>query len=288
MMSPPDHRPPDHTAPEAPDAPDHAPPRPAPDAPESGPQLAHELANLLDGSLRNVGLVLGTLRDSARAGQPVVPIDDDLIQRLETVSTGLRQMADLIHRWMGWQHEAAWQHHDTRTLRQIIDHATRLLQPAAMSRRINIAVSISDDAANLPAASVYPILANSLRNGIEAIAGDPNRPEAPGTIQVGAAIVQGALELTIADNGPGICPTLLDESGQFRFGMTSKPNGHGLGLSLCRDIAARLGGALLISNRSPRGTELRLRMPLPSAARGQKGRKTRSAHSATGNGGWTQ
>jgi signal transduction histidine kinase len=269
--------PPDHTSPESPEAPGHPAPRPSPDTPESGPQLAHELANLLDGSLRNVGLVLRSLRDSTQGGrQPAIPIDDDLLHRLETVSIGLRQMADLIHRWMGWQHEAMWQHQDTRTLRQVIDHATRLLQPAAMSRRINIVVSIADDAANLPAASVYPILANALRNGIEAIAGDPNRGSSSGTIEIGAVIACGTLEISVADDGPGICPSLLDQTGQFRFGVTSKPNGHGLGLSLCRDIAARLGGTLLIANRSPHGTELCLRLPL--AAR--KGHKPSFAHNA--------
>jgi signal transduction histidine kinase len=235
--------------------------------PESGPQLAHELANLLDGSLRNVSLVLSSLRAPAHGDPLTIPLDDDLLARLETVSIGLRQMATLIHRWMGRQHEAAWQHQDTRTLRQVIDHATRLLQPAATSRRVTILVTVTEPAGNLPAAGVYPILANALRNGIEAIAGDTHRNAdgtsgGGGTVQVGAAIIAGALQLTIADDGPGLAPTLFDEAGQFRFGITSKPNGHGLGLSLCRDIAARLGGTLTLTNRVPRGTVLRVCLPV--------------------------
>jgi signal transduction histidine kinase len=144
----------------------------------------------------------------------------------------------------------------------VLEHATRLLEPAAQLRRIRIVVRVSDAAAAVPAGSIYPILANALRNSIEAIAGDAGRDEGSGVIEVRAALVRGGLELTVADDGPGLSPALFDEQGRFRFGTTGKPDGHGLGLALCRDIAARQGGTLAVANRTPRGAVLRLLLPV--------------------------
>jgi signal transduction histidine kinase len=233
--------------------------------------LAHELANLLDASLRNVGLVLSDLRGPERPDQATPAVDDHLLQRLETVSQGLHQMATLVHRWMDRPSDAELLRLETRTLGQVIEHATRLLEPAAVSRKISITVSVADHAAHFPAGAIYPVLANALRNSIEAIAGDASRGGAGGAIEVQAAIVRGELELTVADDGPGLSPLLFDSQGHFRIGVTSKPNGHGLGLTLCRDIADRLGGTLEIANRAPHGALLRLRLPLP-------GKHSRAGH----------
>ena len=250
--------------------------RPGPESAPAPPavpaaHLAHELANLLDASLRNVGLVLSDLRGPERPDQTTPAVDDHLLQRLETVSQGLHQMATLVHRWMDRPSDAELLHLETRTLRQVIEHATRLLEPAAVSRKISITVSVAGDAAHFPAGGIYPVLANALRNSIEAIAGDTSRGGAGGAIEVRAAIVGGALEVTVADDGPGLSPLLFDSQGRLRIGVTSKPNGHGLGLTLCRDIADRLGGTLEIANRLPRGALLRLRLPLP-------GKHSRAGH----------
>jgi two-component system C4-dicarboxylate transport sensor histidine kinase DctB len=227
--------------------------------------------------MRNVSLILAAARQApaqrlGAAPTPIAPgtyapgsarvIDDDVLRQLETVDRGLKQMATLVRRWMGRPSDVAALHQETRTLGQTIEHATRLLHAAAMMRRINIAVRVSAAAAQLPAGPVYPIIANALRNAIEAIGEDFTGADNGGTIEVAAAMRADQVELTISDNGPGLAPALLDAQGHFCFGRTSKPDGHGLGLMLCRDIAAKMGGELELTNRLPRGTTLRLRYPV--------------------------
>src|SRR4051812_29047992 len=87
-----------------------SPPAPAPPAdassyapPDPAALLAHELANLLDGGLRNLGLALSRLRDapSHAALSPNGPPADaeNLLRRLEAANDAMRQMAALIQRW---------------------------------------------------------------------------------------------------------------------------------------------------------------------------------------------
>ena len=58
-------------------------------------RLAHELNNLLDGSLRHIGLAIRSLRTASQGG----PTDPQALERLDTASAALRQRADRIHAW---------------------------------------------------------------------------------------------------------------------------------------------------------------------------------------------
>jgi signal transduction histidine kinase len=65
--------------------------------------------------------------------------------------------------------------------------------------------------------------------------------------------------VTITDNGPG-----MDEDRVHRVsrgGFTSKENGMGLGLSICRHLTGAHGGAFAIESQSGVGTTVRLSFP---------------------------
>lgn len=226
-------------------------------------RLAHELANLLDGSLRNVGLVMSSLRDGpddpARGKD-----DDDAIRRLETVNQGLRQMAQLVQRWMRDAHAPEHLHSQTRSLGEVAEHAVRLLLPAAAARQIKINVRLDPAAAALPAGPVYPVIANALRNSIEAI-GNVAGPNRGHGIDLLARCDGGDVVVEVRDDGPGLNPSLLNEHGRFLLGKTTKPDGHGLGLTLCVQVAQSLGGGIDIRNLTPHGAVFTLRYPASAA-----------------------
>ncbi|MCC7408788.1 MAG: HAMP domain-containing histidine kinase [Phycisphaeraceae bacterium] len=231
----------------------------------SGDKIAHELANLLDGSLRNVGLVLSALRK----GDGVAGTDqdgaDDVLQRLQVTNEAMRQMAWLVRGWMDAIHQHQPLERDNRTLSDAVGHAVQLLSAAAEMRQVHVRIDLEPRAAQLPAGAVYSVVANALRNSLEAIDSLPmDSPHRGGTIEVRARVTDQELTLNVADDGPGLAPELLDDAGAFQTGRTTKPSGHGLGLELCREVALSLGGSLTLKNRSPRGAILTLRCPLPS------------------------
>jgi signal transduction histidine kinase len=68
----------------------------------------------------------------------------------------------------------------------------------------------------------------------------------------------GAL-VAVSDDGPGLPQEIRDGARPF---ATTKPGGLGLGLPLVRKIVALHGGTVTMHERSPRGLEVQLRLPI--------------------------
>ncbi len=225
-------------------------------------QLVHELAGLVDGGRRNVDLVLEQLRE-----QSVSDEEAQLLPRLEAANQAMNQMADLLRRWIDNVHANRPPESDGRTLADAIGHAVRLLMPAAQQRGIELRVDVQPQAATLSAGPIYAVVANAVRNAIEAIDGQAADDTQRGTCIVVQALVEQDSEgceqlvLSVADDGPGLAPGLVGDDGSLRLGTTTKPEGHGLGLQLCHEIAASLRGSLALTSGSPRGAVLTLTCP---------------------------
>lgn len=255
------------------------PPHPACDQGEAQAKLAHELANLLDGGLRNVSMLLTSLRegggedadDRRAAARPrgtaaepksdAPPADPRMIQRLESVDRALRQMAALVRRWTDHRPAAVRLAEDARGWKRCIEDAVEMLAPAAVARGVDIELDIEPAIADRPAGPIHTVVSNAIRNSLEAIQRPSTCADDRPRITIGAHRDGPWLVLRIADNGPGLNAAVCDGEGRFQAGTTTKPGGHGLGLALCEEIAASLGGTLLLQNRRPRGAELILRIP---------------------------
>jgi two-component system C4-dicarboxylate transport sensor histidine kinase DctB len=75
------------------------------------------------------------------------------------------------------------------------------------------------------------------------MAGRPDR-----RLRIVAARADGAITLTVADNGPGLPPEVM--AALFMPFTTTKPHGLGLGLVICQDILREFGGTLAAENRA--------------------------------------
>ncbi len=102
---------------------------------------------------------------------------------------------------------------------------------------------------------VEQAIINLVKNAVEATP-DP----AAAAVRVSWRTSRGAVEVWIEDNGAGI-----EESGNlFVPFFTTKPEGSGIGLVLCQQIAENHGGSLALYNRDDRsGCIAILRLPLP-------------------------
>jgi C4-dicarboxylate-specific signal transduction histidine kinase len=73
------------------------------------------------------------------------------------------------------------------------------------------------------------------------------------------------LLVSVADTGVGLPPQQADQI--FDAFFTTKPNGTGMGLRICRSIVESHGGRLWAGNNSPRGARMSLTLPTKSGAR---------------------
>lgn len=108
---------------------------------------------------------------------------------------------------------------------------------------------------------LHEVLLNLVRNAIEAMA----------AIKDGRRVLQARTErhdgrdeivVAIEDSGPGIDPEKLD--GIFDAFVSTKPQGMGLGLAICRMIIDRHGGQLSASSGKRRGAVFQFILPRQS------------------------
>jgi two-component system, LuxR family, sensor kinase FixL len=105
---------------------------------------------------------------------------------------------------------------------------------------------------------IEQVLLNLMRNSIEAIS-DAN--EAAGTITISVSPAgEGMIAFEIRDTGPGFPADFA--AGGFPPFSSSKPEGLGVGLSLCRSIVESHGGQLEVSSDRAGAT---VRFTLPTA-----------------------
>jgi C4-dicarboxylate-specific signal transduction histidine kinase len=104
---------------------------------------------------------------------------------------------------------------------------------------------------------IEQVLVNLIRNGIEAIrqAGIPG-----GQVDIATRMAaEGSVEVTIADNGPGIDSTMVDSL--FEPYQTSKEDGMGMGLSISRSIIEAHNGKLWVDEQRQQGALFYLSIP---------------------------
>jgi two-component system sensor histidine kinase DctS len=112
---------------------------------------------------------------------------------------------------------------------------------------------------------VEQVLLNLARNGIQAMEGSTPPDERRLILRVRQADAS-RLTFSVIDRGPGIAPEVAQRL--FTPFFTTRAEGMGLGLSLCRTVAEQHGGTLDFGpGEGGLGTEFRFTLPAPRAAR---------------------
>jgi two-component system, LuxR family, sensor kinase FixL len=214
--------------------------------------LAHELNQPLTAILSNAQAALRFLAQDPSDIDEVRNIlndiaDDDkrageIIQRLRT----LFKKGEAPRRWLD--------------VNEIVLVVLRLMRSDLTSRSVSVSTEL---AANLPGVEGDPVqlqqvLLNLIINGCDAMAG------APGDRQLAlrtAATDDGTVVVSVTDRGAGVPPADLERI--FEPFVTTKADGLGLGLAVCRTIVAAHGGRLWGTNNvDAAGATFHLALPV--------------------------
>ena len=102
-----------------------------------------------------------------------------------------------------------------------------------------------------------------MRNALEAMAqsagGDDGAPSRRALTVTAASSGSDAVEVAVADTGPGLAPEVADRL--FRAFVSTKPGGMGMGLSICRSIIEAHGGRLWVEPNPGGGAVFRFTLP---------------------------
>ena len=139
----------------------------------------------------------------------------------------------------------------------MIARLLHILEHLAKQNGVVIEASLNANGICVPAtdATLSEIMFNLIRNAIEASQSEP-----VGKVRIETKSTQEMVVLTVADNGPGIDPVVLQSL--YKPFVTGKPTGTGLGLYVASERVRELHGKLLCDSKSGRGTIFRIELPV--------------------------
>ena len=144
-------------------------------------------------------------------------------------------------------------------LNSLVDEVIKFVAPEAQVRGVNLLVDLARDLPPLEvdALQIEQVILNLLRNALEAIYESPG--ERP-LLAIRTGAVDEGIELAVRDSGAGLHPAIAAEI--FEPFVTSKQDGLGMGLSICRSIVDAHGGRLWHTRNPDRGMTFRFVLPL--------------------------
>jgi signal transduction histidine kinase len=140
-------------------------------------------------------------------------------------------------------------------IREVIE----LTRGEAEKNRVSVRTQLADD---LPLVrgdrvQLQQVILNLIVNAVQAMSGVGDGAREL-LISTGTAESDGVL-VTVRDSGPGLPPSSLERL--FDAFYTTKADGMGMGLSICRSIIEAHGGRLWASENLPRGAVFQFTAP---------------------------
>ena len=204
--------------------------------------LGHELNN----SLAPIKSIAGSLEGLVSHD----PIPDDWKQDMQSGLNVIASRAESLSRFMEAYSRLAQL---PRPRFQRVEVGALVKRVAGLETRLAVDVMVEPELyLDADPDQLEQLLINLVRNAVDAAL------ETKGSVRIGCRRRSGQGEVWVEDEGPGLSNT----SNLFVPFFTTKKNGSGIGLVLCRQIAEAHGGTLTLENRQA-GPGCRARLILP-------------------------
>ena len=207
-------------------------------------RIGHEMNNLLTGMQGNLELALKFLQEGVRF---------KVVEEKLTKVIGLcRGMARFSNGLMSNSHMSS--NLELCQLNVVVKDFVDFIRPLFKKSSAILLLDFDDlPEINADSGQIQQVLYNLATNAVEAM------HDATVTIRTRHLQKEGKVELSIADNGPGIRKS--DSSRIFEPLYTGKKDGHGFGLSVCKEIVKRHGGTIEVESDLGQGAKFIIRLP---------------------------
>ena len=219
---------------------------------ELAAMMAHELNQPLGAMGNYLGGVTLRFKSLLEANPALGEAINEALRLSVRAAEVVRGIRDLVNRRESGR---AWV--DIGTL---IAETLALVRPELMRRAIKLSVTVAPSLPKLLGQRVHlqQLLVNLVLNAMEAmeLTPDPGRE-----LRIEAKLTAGHdLAITVADTGTGFKEDVAERL--FDPFMTTKPEGIGLGLAICRTIVESHGGGISARSAPGKGAEFRVILPI--------------------------
>lgn len=218
-----------------------------------------DMAQMAGGLAHELNQPLTAVMTFAQAAERLLPADadtKDTRQALARVVGNTQRAADIVRQARNFMAKQNTEHalHD---MLQVVRDAVALIDYESRRHGVKLVVAPVDQApwARVSSVQIHQVLINLIRNAIQAMSGQSGDKTI--TLQVLSNADQ--VWIDVSDTGPGMAPSIADQA--FEPFSSTRGDGLGLGLSICRAIAEAHGGSIGLED-SQRGTRIRLVLPL--------------------------
>jgi C4-dicarboxylate-specific signal transduction histidine kinase len=144
-------------------------------------------------------------------------------------------------------------------LNELITETVALVQREIQNHRTALKLDLARDLPPVLAGRVelQQVVINLMVNGMQAMESITDRPRC---LLVGSSVQADAVIVSVRDSGVGIDPANMGRL--FNAFFTTRPNGMGMGLSICRSIIESYGGRVWASKNAGPGTTFQFALPL--------------------------
>jgi signal transduction histidine kinase len=225
--------------------------------------IAHEINNPVNAVINTLGPLQEAVRELAEAKDPAAAAAaaSDAREMLSVVQRGAtrsKAIVQALHNYSRGDEEKPREVALARSIDDTLDLLRHRLKDVRVEKQIDPGLRIMGFAGQID-----QVFMNLITNAAQAIGATGKS----GTIHVAASQVGGnAIEVTVADNGPGIPPEVIPRIFDPFFTTKDVGEGSGLGLSIVHGIIERHGGNIQVQSRLGEGTTFRVTLPAGAAA----------------------
>ena len=217
--------------------------------------IAHEINQPLTAIVSFADACLRMLRSGS--GSPEL-----LRGALEQISAQGERAGNIVHNLRQFVRKGG----STRTqvdVNAVIREVLDLLSHDIRQRAVTIDLALDRNLPVVPAdrVQVSQVALNLVRNALDAL---PAEKDARREIRISTARTGGKLiEVAVTDTGTGLPPD--GPQRVFETFFTTKPDGMGIGLSICRSLVEAHGGRLTAESNEREGATFRFTLPMSAA-----------------------
>jgi two-component system sensor kinase FixL len=219
---------------------------------ELAASLAHELSQPLTAILANASAGLNALQQGQHDAAELSEILEDVIKDQTRAAEVLRQMRRMVKKESSLEF-------GTVDLGDVVREVVKLVRNDAALQHVEINLQIEP---GLPPArgirvQLQQVLLNLLLNALEAM---KDFPHGARTVGLDVRYREGSIEAAVRDHGRGLGAEDIERV--FEPFYTTKRDGLGMGLSICRSIIHAHGGRLWARNNAEGGATFYFTLPV--------------------------
>ena len=217
-------------------------------------EMASSLAHELNQPLSAIALLVGGARRLVEKNDPADR--SSLADALDKAADQALRAGEVIRRLRDFMGRGETERR-IESLSKLIQEASALALVGSRDRRVHVIFQVDPDCDRVLAdrVQIQQVLINLMRNAMDAM--DP--VERRELVVRTALHADGFTAVSVSDTGPGIGDDMRDTL--FTPFMTSKKDGMGVGLSICRTIVEAHGGVIWVESNPEGGATISFTLP---------------------------